>query len=1068
MNLLEFVEAGDAAGVLRALAELTPAQRAAHAEELAAPVALAEPMADDQGAYTDKQRGALRIAELGCLTDPRAAADWLLLNQPRDPARDSHPGYDRYPDYAQLMQVANLYPPDWRAELVARLADPTAEPGRACRWYPLAERIIRDIGCPTPTTDRFINAWMDTRDDESTFVDPGERLLDLLREDDLTPTFLPLAIERARVPLRMFIFRNLRSSYGLPRMMESSRIGAFISLSAEGAIDRDVLIRRVFADLSGSPSFDSALPEDAADVLAVLALTPAEHAAVADDRVVLVERLLGEIIDDWRGRSAAPYLAYLRVLAPTAAENARFVEQHMRLLAVNQYRPSSAAVVGYVQEALLGVDEAGLLEAETFTELSERLQTGELRGVVDFRMAGFVSRLAAGKAIDRAALISRIFGFLNSGPNPSDAAAVLRALELSPAEHAEVSGDRVRFVEPLLASLLQEEGRKTVADLLAYLSVLAPTAAENAGFLRQYMALLDRSSTVAGYAQEVLLGMDEAGLLEADTFTEMSERVLLRAEKKLVRSQLTGLDRTARRDPARAARLMIDAATAFQHQDPALQERALDVVARHRQAADDAALPELRAAAEWLSPAFSARAAELFGSAEDPAEQFVDLLPEPPEPRPVQGPATSAAEVAHEVAAVVAGDQNAAAFERALDGLVRHAHADREGMSGALKPVMRRKPAKDHDCRQADLYDVARAVRGEEPREFAFYVEQFRPEYFSLAGALLAARLTEAIEVIESGAQPFLLAVPTLATGALDADVLIERLARLEELGIEPAPVDLAQALFRVTPTTDARTLSAAEELHSEAGHRLARWLRDGGLPHQDSEPKDWDRPGATYSDRAPARPGVTLDRWFPPAAAALVGPYQARQLINQPAPFWVAQLPHHRDEMLARDYPEPFNSTRLWKTRILPLVAEADGPAGYAVYSALAYGIALSRHGDGALDAMLVLAAREQLDTTLLGRHLGALLKAEKWHTNGVRDSLQAAAETGAYGVVWAVLETALPYILRDGPIRGAAAFLSLAADCASRCGAKGEIPGVVAIAERGGSSQTVKNAKLLRDTLR
>lgn len=41
----------------------------------------------------------------------------------------------------------------------------------------------------------------------------------------------------------------------------------------------------------------------------------------------------------------------------------------------------------------------------------------------------------------------------------------------------------------------------------------------------------------------------------------------------------------------------------------------------------------------------------------------------------------------------------------------------------------------------------------------------------------------------------------------------------------------------------------------------------------------------------------------------------------------------------------------------------------------------------------------------------------------NRVAASLRAAAETGAYGTVWAVIEAALPGLLRDTPLREAAA---------------------------------------------
>lgn len=184
-------------------------------------------------------------------------------------------------------------------------------------------------------------------------------------------------------------------------------------------------------------------------------------------------------------------------------------------------------------------------------------------------------------------------------------------------------------------------------------------------------------------------------------------------------------------------------------------------------------------------------------------------------------------------------------------------------------------------------------------------------------------------------------------------------------------------------------------------------------------------------------------------------------------APFWVAQLPHHRDELMARDYFEPRVSQRGWP-RNLPFVVESGGPAGYSVHLALAFGLLWEPESDSAVDAMLVLAARQQLDAGLLGRQLEALLNHGLPHADKAGGSLRAAAETGAYATVWSVLEAALPGLLRDTPVRGTAALLALAVECASRCAAKGEIAEVTAVAGRSASSQTVKNARLLRDALR
>ena len=711
--------------------------------------------------------------------------------------------------------------------------------------------------------------------------------------------------------------------------------------------------------------------------------------------------------------------------------------------------------------------------------------------------------LASEGVVDRGKLIHNLFAdMVGDPPHGAQAVVTLEALALTPAEHAGVARERAALVDHLLGRLLEDGTRMEIAPFLVFLGALASTPAEKALVARDYLALLDRSLPVATYAQEVLTRLDEGGLLEPELLTEACERVLLRPEKKLVRAQLGLLDRVARRDPARAGRAMVDAATTFGHREMTLQEQALKLVAKHLKATDDSVLPELRTAAGQLSPGLSARAAELLGAAEPlgTANQFgtpqdtvteqphadvqpyADVLPAVPEPRPVPGPLATAAEVAQEVAAVVANDQDVVAFERALDGLVRRAHLDRTALAEALKPVMRREPKSNVDWVQSDLYDVARAVRGDEPRgravlmHRAVHINRTTPSRScSLAGSMLAARLAEAMDVIESGTQPFLLAVPTLSTGALDAAVLVERISALDELGVTPAPVDLAQALLRVAPTSDQsdqRVRAAAEKLGPDAGRRLARWLREGGPAHQDSEPKGWPhcKPPKPASQGwwTPARPGVVMDPPLPQVAAALIGPYVGNSgLANPMAPFWVAQLPHHREELMARDYFEPRMSQRGWP-RNLPFVVESGGPAGYSVHLALAFGLIWQTETDSVVDAVLVLAARKQLDADLLGRQLEALLNHGWAYADKASASLRTAAETGAYATVWSVLRAALPGLLGDTPVRGAAAMLALAVECASRCGAKGEIAEVTALADRKGSSQTVKNARLLRDALR
>ncbi|MGW6013910.1 hypothetical protein [Streptomyces sp. NPDC055210] len=753
-------------------------------------------------------------------------------------------------------------------------------------------------------------------------------------------------------------------------------------------------------------------------------------------------------------------------------------------------RERPARVLGGVP----GGDLLERLRADAFTPKLVPLAV-ERPGRVVFGRPGWLLEtlvaLTAEGFADRDELVDNLFADLAADPpDGAQAAAILETLALTPAEHARVAPARAALAGQLLGRLPADGTRMQTAPFLEFLRALNCTPAENALMVRDHLALLDGSLPVAAHAQEILTGLDESGLLEPGVLTEACERVLVRPEKKLVRAQLTWLDRAIRRNPARADRLLVDLSIAFEHRDLAIQERALDLTARHLRSAGESVLPELRKAAERLSPGLAARAAELFGlpdTHEDRGgtpeavvtESYADTLPPVPVPSPVPGPLPTATEVAQEVATVVAGDQDVAAFERALDGLVRHAHLDRPALSDALEPVMRSQPKDAYDWVPADLYDVAGAVRGDEPRarvgllHRVVHLGRTRPSSsFSLAGSMLAARLAEAMEIVESGTQPFLLAVPTLSTGALDAAVLLERISALDALGVDPAPVDLAQALLRVTPTADDEVLRAAGALDSPAGRRLAHWLRAGGLPHQDSEPKGWPhcKPPKPASQGwwTPARPGAALDPEFPLAAAALVGPYVGNNGLADPIrPFWVAQLPHHREELMARDYFESRTSQTGWP-RALPHVAESGGPAGWSVHLAVAFGLIWRIDTPAVVDALLVLAARGQLDSGLLGRQLEALLNDEWPGASRAAESLRFAAETGAYATVWSVLAAALPGLLRDTPVRGVGDLLALAVECVSRCGAKDAIPEVTTTADRKGSSLLVRNARLLRDALR
>ena len=160
----------------------------------------------------------------------------------------------------------------------------------------------------------------------------------------------------------------------------------------------------------------------------------------------------------------------------------------------------------------------------------------------------------------------------------------------------------------------------------------------------------------------------------------------------------------------------------------------------------------------------------------------------------------------------------------------------------------------------------------------------------------------------------------------------------------------------------------------------------------------------------------------------------------------------------------------------ILPLLAEAPGEAGEAVHLGVAYGLG-ARHPEdrlSAVDALLVLAARGQLDTEGLGADLGQLMRRGAVKPLRLAESVRTAATTGAYATVWEILRAALPVLLADLATDGAAAsargfgeLLAVAAECAERTGARGCMAHLAQAADRRGSSRLVTQARRLRATL-
>ncbi|WP_395359534.1 DUF6493 family protein [Streptomyces sp. YH02] len=655
--------------------------------------------------------------------------------------------------------------------------------------------------------------------------------------------------------------------------------------------------------------------------------------------------------------------------------------------------------------------------------------------------------------------------------------------------------DRAQVVDLCVSRLLRGGRARDLRFPLEVLRLVEPSAAERRERIPDWIGMTaDAPSPVAGYAQEVLAGLAAEGALSAGALAEMTGGVLFRTEKKLVRAQLTLVGKVLAREPGAAEELLPAVAEAFGHEDTTIQERALKLVGRHAAAVEASVRREIAEQAGLLSPVHRAAAVALFGEdlEVESGVPYEEILPPVPEREPVAPPATTVEALVEEL--VTRGQyQDSAAFERTLDGLVRLARRDRAGLEAAVREAF---PTEHwghqhyftHSTHGAEV--VLAGLLGLLP---GWRVDSGRAKgndrkacHHEALSGILHARLWEAADLIGTDALPFLLAVPTLHTGEIDPVVLVERVRAYGDAGVEPAPADFAQALLRVGRRNPSagRAAEEAEALGTRAGRRLAAWLRAGEplgarvrflARGKDRASQKWwltDRIVVEIDERAEVR------EEFPAAFRWLGGELQAtpRRCYHwlDTRAHWATALPVDREFVAAcvlSSLASGADGDQRGMTEPLTALAEAGGPAGRAVHLALAFGLGCQDADDRlrAVDALLVLASRGDLDARRLGTELAWLVVEGSVKPNRLADALRTTAATGAYGTVWAVLEPVLPELLdAEKPMRGLGEVLAVAADCVERCGAAGEVAGLDAMASARSASQFVVQAKRLSAALR
>jgi hypothetical protein len=693
--------------------------------------------------------------------------------------------------------------------------------------------------------------------------------------------------------------------------------------------------------------------------------------------------------------------------------------------------------------------------------------------------------------------------------------------------------ERERLLDRCLGRLLQGGPAAELRGFLLLHEALDPTLEEAAARTRDYIRLLaDGPSRVALAAQRVLRRLDDAGRLEPDRLLEVSRAVLFRPEKHLVRSQLSWLDAVARHQPERAGEVLAAVAVAFTQEAAELQARALSLVLRHAGHAGEAARAELVDAAAALPVDLSQRVASALGNqlpAPQPAPSPALLAPTPRElPPPIGTPA----ELAEELAAFFEGPPTVdpVALERLLAALVALTHRDRAALADGLGPVLARYRIQSwlpsdqvpitflNEYQQlswAVLAAVAPPARRVSLRGFIEAVwgaSVRRGTWLMAPGPRLALlyRLHEiAVGLGQPSSPPLLVATPSSVTGHIDPAELVARLEQAAAAGWEPWEHDLQQALLRLPRTPDPVTTARARQLPTPAGQRLAAWLSDGGLADPQvtrvirkvrERPRwlpDAARPAtdeivgvfATVAPPSnPARP------WAPPASLRAARrllprrpPSLAALLCELPEPqrwqrwhlggwqrCWPALLPSHRDVVAAHLQPWLANlpAGARGDGQVLPILAETDGPVGPGLTLAVAYGLGARDQLDraAAVDALLILAGRHQLDGPALGSELGALTALGLLQVGRMVPALRDAARSGATAEVWAIVAAIIPRLVpQDGqrPPRGLPDLLALGADVAGTLGRCQTIPALAAITRRGGSSHLVTQSRRLQELL-
>jgi Family of unknown function (DUF6493) len=678
--------------------------------------------------------------------------------------------------------------------------------------------------------------------------------------------------------------------------------------------------------------------------------------------------------------------------------------------------------------------------------------------------------------------------------------------------------DLHRLVEACLRTFTQDA---RASDLTWYAGLhkeLRLTTSELADHALRYVRLLSAEpSFVVRLAQQALAKLLPAKAVDPEAVVEASAGPLHRAEKTIVVEQVKLLDRIARDHPSLVAPAVAAAATALEHPRIDVQEAALAMIGRHGGLAGEAST----AAAAVLSPlladagrAAGIEAATADASAEDrsgvagewkptgrsspPTGVSVEVAVHPP---PL-GPALPASpedleQVVELMSEVLERPHDAMVVERMMGAAVRTAGQplDERGRAGAAvhRRAMQLLQAQALDYEGAPAQALAAVVHawvtGEVLRRSVRMTgDRWHYRLPELPVGLLIwlthHRGRECAELISTGESWQLLSEPTHESGALAADVLLERVTIASGRGLPVrAPLDVDLAALRLVRELPDGYWSAMSAADADLGAQLReRWQAVGPVELiveaiEDEPRASWlkrDKEVAGAARLAAPVPPVGIlwpmltDQSRDPDAAISyddLAPWLGAHVAG-----WLLAAPWHGDlvagtmlrSLSAAQYPS--NIVAPEAATLLTLLGRRTGSLGPAGRMVLALGV-LGHSADVracAGEAIRQAFLTDRLDPALLAAALGQLADLGAVKTTRLIDALRPIVTDPVVGYRVLQTLTALVPRLLDTQTRDVHQALSLCSELHVRFG--GPAPdGVASLAAQPGSSRKIIEARRL-----